>query len=127
MHPEHSSFTRNYVTQVLNGKLSIMKIFISFSTENSAVAKALEPQINALHPGKVLWRMDMLYLGKNWSADIASQLDSADVLIALAAGTLRQEFAYTGVEIGYFGGSQRHRPLGESGVARVMIPVFLSY
>ena len=54
--------------------------------------------------------MDKLYLGKNWSADIASQLDSADVLIALAAGTLRQEFAYTGVEIGYFGGSQPHRP-----------------
>lgn len=64
--------------------------------------------------------------GASWSEDIEKFLDSAGVLIAIATDVSRREFAYTGLEIGYFLSSIKTRPKGETGVDRVLIPLYLT-
>lgn len=104
-----------------------MKVFISYSTENSDLADALSKIINALHPANVeVGIMKNIPFGTQWGPEIEERLDNADILVAIAAGNPRDEFAYPALEVGYFLRSKKQRPKGTNAAERIVIPLFLT-
>lgn len=103
-----------------------MIVFISYSTENQPLADALRRTLEALHTACSVHVMQNIPFGADWSKEIKARLDEADVLIAIAGNTVRKEFAFTGVEVGFFDRSLQEKPKGTNGATRLLIPVYLS-
>jgi hypothetical protein len=103
-----------------------LKIFISYTHEDSKIAETLAWTLRASFLESIeITMMNEFQAGTNWRKLIVDSTNSADVLVAIATGRLKPSFSFTGMEVGSFLNSINSRPQMErfKELTRRMIPI----
>jgi len=89
-----------------DGKINI---FISYSHDDFAIAKALREEIAAIDNAafEVFLDAETIQLGSDWKVAIAEAVQKADIFIAIYTGNQKHVFDYCGFEVGLFTASER--------------------
>ena len=80
-----------------------LKIFLSYTKEDSKIAEALAWTLRKSFLESVeITMMEEFQSGMNWRKLIIDSTNRADILVAIATGQLKPSFSFTGMEIGSF-------------------------
>lgn len=93
----------------------VLRFFISYATEDRALAIALSNALNKLLGdvfAEVWLDTQSLRAGFEFSKQIRDQLDRTDILIIVYTGKEKSSHSFTGLEIGYFLGVMARSPEG---------------
>src|SRR5262249_40833937 len=95
-------------TRALRRNPQPISVFISYSHDDAAIAKALEEEISSIDQTrfKVFLDFKSIELGGKWKLEIAKAVDTANMFIAIFTGNQKHVFDYCGYEVGLFSGQQ---------------------
>jgi hypothetical protein len=102
-----------------------LRFFISYAREEYNIAFAVNNAIQiAVGPAAEVWMDIALPFGTDFSEEITTRLDETNILVVINSEILKSEFAYPGLELGYF-----IRVMKESGAKadfpRRIVPIYL--
>jgi hypothetical protein len=86
-------------------KPQILRVFISYSREDEKIAVAVFDALRtALGTFADVFMDNTLHFGLNFLDEIKKRLDDTDLLVVIDSPTLKPNFSYTGIELGYYMG-----------------------
>jgi hypothetical protein len=122
MSPVKSSPVSNTATPQPKTRL---EVFVSYAEEDAQLVNEITEELSKPFASllKFFVDTDTIKDGDRWREKINERLDSADILLIISTGQLKESHDFPGFEVGYFSRSIKERPTIDGKIKRQIIPI----